>query len=350
MERENIEYGVRQDGIGITNEAGQELANHFPHRRDLAETVDDLTVLEEKEIRFGEDNVESENYKMIVTEGSNDEICVATDRYNLIQNEEVLKPVMQCIKNMNIDVVGQVRDYKSSLSVDIFPVNKQEHFERLDGLDGNFAIGLEYRLSHDKTSSIKVRPIITNYTTSRKTQLRVGSWRKISHYKAEDKDTKEVYNGMYEMTSEALFEMGYLAKQFVSKVKKAYKVTIDLEEENTSLSEMYEAWLHEDTPQKVVDSAVETAMERESDVRVNKNVYSMWSIVSGYTHALTNVSSMKDGNNKDRYYSKAKNALEFPEQIMNSILDEVENKEDNEEQITLNEVSQTERELRELRD
>lgn len=348
MEQENIEHIVRSNVL-VENEVGKEIMKDYPFRSDVTDVVDDLTVLEKKDIKFGDENTESENYNMIVTEEDQEEICVGTDRYNMIQNEEVLQPIIDCIDNMNINIVGQIRDYKSSLSMDIFPVNKQDAFKNLNSVNGNFAIGLEYRLSHDKTSSIKVRPIVVNYNNTKSTHMRVGSWRKVRHYKPEDKESKNIYNSVYTMTSEVMFEMGYLAERFVEKIENSYSTLIDMGENETSLGEVYRAWLPEDTPEKVIQGSVTSAMDRESDSRVQKNVYSMWSIVSGFTNALTNVSSMKDGNNKDRYYKKAKLALEFPERARNDVLEEIEDDDLDEEQLELSDIAQTEKELRDIK-
>lgn len=284
---------------------------------------------------------EVDDYDLVVSDDTeNDVICVATNRYNLIQNEEVVEQVVDVIERFNVGVVGFVRDYKEKVAIDLYPVHNTVLFESPD-VEDSLAFGLEVRVGHDKTESIKARPVIRDRYDS--TVLRgVTEWEKLKHVKPEDVDSKDITTRMYRMFAKSLFNLGYMAESYVNNVEKAYETKVDFSQEDFTLEEFYQEWLSQDfisdsivevAPRKAVDRAgitddmVENLPEGET--------LNMWAIISGYTFALSHESSMTDGYNKDRFHQIASNALNNPEKVIENVREEV--KEEEQEEVDIEE-------------
>ena len=268
---------------------------------------------------------EVDDYTLVITDDEEEfPITTATDRYNLIQNSEVVSQLLQVIDYFNIGVVGFVRDYKSKAVIDIYPSHNLVLFDNPD-VDEALSFGLEIRIGHDKTESVKARPILRD-SYSQSTIRGLGDWLRLKHVKPEDVDSKDISTRMYKMFSEAFFELGYLSSSYLDSVRRACETEIDFSTESFTIEEFYDEWLYESyIPKKVRNVAPRKALVRAGivDELVEEipedNKIDMWSIVSGYTYALSNVSNTTDGYTKDSMHNKASQALNHPEELIESV-------------------------------
>lgn len=271
------------------------------------------------------DGEEVENYSLVVSDDSAEtEICVATNRYNLIQNEEIVDAVTDAIEDMNLDFVGFVRDYKEKVVMDLYPIHNLVMFDSPD-VDGEvLSFGLEVRIGHDKTESVKVRPIMRE-SHDRSVVRGVGEWKKMKHVKPEDVDDKDISTRVYRMFSEATFSLGYMANTFVEDVRESCETYVDFSEEEFTVEEFYQEWLSQDyISNKIVDVAPRKAVQRAGVTKeMVENIpegetLSMWAIISGYTYAVGS-SGMSDGYNRDRCYEVATKALNNPTRLIDDV-------------------------------
>ena len=264
-----------------------------------------------------------------------DEICVASSRYNLIQNSEIVEALVDAIEEMNIEVVGFVRDYKSTAVIDVYPVHNTVMFESPQ-LEDTMSFGVEVRIGHDKTESVKARPILRD-SYDRSTVRGVGEWKRLKHVKPEDVDDKDVQSRMFQMFSESIYELGYMASTFLRDVENACTHTVDFGEEDFNIEEFYSMWLNQDfISESIVDKAPRKAVSRaglteEIVERVPEGeTLDMWSIISGFTYAVS-TSNMSDGYNRDRCHEIAAKAISNPGGLVEDIREEYQAEEEEEE-------------------
>jgi hypothetical protein len=268
-----------------------------------------------------------DDYSLVVTDDDEEQVITpATNRYNLIQNSEVIEPLMEVINDFNIEVVGFVRDYKGRAVIDIYPTHHTLLFESPDAEEA-LAFGQEIRIGHDKTESVKSRPIVQD-SYDRTTMRGLSDWSRLKHVKPEEVDSKDISTRLYQMFAKSFLRLGYMASTYIQEVEEAYFTEVDFSEEEFNPEEFYKVWLDEDfIPDKVKEVAPRKALVREGiynemveevpeDVTLN-----MWSIISGYTYAVGHESSTTDGYNKDRFHRKATDALSNPENTIHNVRD-----------------------------
>lgn len=276
--------------------------------------------------------------RMVITADEEEPISIVSDRYNLIQNQTVARALADVMDNFQVDGIGEVRDYKDKAVIDFYPVHGTTRFQNPDTED-HLAAGHEIRISHDRTSSVKVRPIVRD-GFCRNTIRGIADWRRLSHFKSE-KDGEELieqtYNDLYEMIAAATFDLGYLSEMWLSDVRDALEVDVDFADKDYGVDEFYKEWLSGRAPDKVVQAAARRAYFREGVIDgmdeprpENGASLSVWAIVSGFTYAYTHESGVTDGTTKDWYNRQANDALTQPKVFASSVTEAVEREDDEE--------------------
>lgn len=292
-----------------------------------------------------DDMWELDDYILVLTDEVEEEtITTATDRYNLIQNSEVVENLLDVIDYFNIGVVGYVRDYKAKIVLDIYPNHNRVLFESPDVQEA-LAFGIELRVGHDKKESVKVRPIIQD-NHSDTTVRGMSEWTNLRHVKPEGVESKDISTRMTKMFSEAFFKLGYLSSSYMENVKEAYRTKVDFSQEEFNIEEFYSEWLNENyISNKVKEVAPRMALVRDGvlDDMVEElpevREVSVWALISGYTYALSNASSMSDGYQKDMLHQKAASALRNPDNFVSRVREAYNEQE--EEDINIEEKAAT---------
>lgn len=284
---------------------------------------------------------EVESYNLLVDD-EDTVICPVSTRYNLVQNSEVADEIVNVVEEFNVEIVGYVRDYKDKAVLDIYPVHNLVLFDNPD-VEDSLAFGIEVRIGHDKTESVKARPIVRD--SHQNTTLRgLTDWLRLKHVKPENVESKDISTRVYQMVAKSLFSLGYMADSYLENVEKSYRTEIDFSQEDFTIEEFYEIWLEDDyVPNKVKEVAPRKALVR-ADItnEMVENIpegktLNMWALISGYTYALGNSSSTSDGYNKDKQHETASKALRNPKDLINEVREEFEKREEKEEEVDIEE-------------
>ena len=278
-------------------------------KHDDADTLQDFTV--------------SDKDQMVVTTGG-DRVGMVSSRYNLVQNERIFTTLAEAIEELNLhsNVFGEVRDYGSTVSLDLFVDHPTMQFSSDDDDDDDPSMfgGIEVRTSHDGTCSIRARPLL--YDSESEVFMRAFSgWRDAQHVKSEDEASKQMDTPMFQMFFESLLEAGYELDELISSIRRSSAHSIDFSQYDFTLKQFYNEWLPQ-PPQKVVDVAAGTALYRDGITSSptmepsNDETISVWALVTGGAYALTHASTRSDGNHRDRAFEALNSALSSPESFV----------------------------------
>jgi len=286
----------------------------------------------------------SDSVKMVVTEDW-EEICPVSNRFNLVQNKNIVTTLKNVVNDMNMTgfMFANVRDYRDKVVIDVWFDHNSVQFADPE-MGHTYWTGMEVRAANNKTESIQARGIVLNDKTG--SIIRgVTDWESAKHMKSEDAESEDMSDRMYKMFSKTIFELGYYADTIVNNIEGASSVVVDFYEKDYTLEEFYREWLDDNTPDTVFDGAVNRAYKYSNS---EQSGLSMWAVVMGYVSALNHDSSATDGYNNDRSHQKAREALQNPEKISNEVCTDLEDKQDDEEVDVVERAAETETEINQL--
>lgn len=293
----------------------------------LSEWSDEVTRHKIVNVAFGEGvNTEefelSKSTRMVVTREDHAEVTSVSNRYNLVDNKQVVETLADVLDNFNLqdNVYGEGRNYQDKVAVDLFFDTHSSVFD--NDFDNSMEFGVSVRSANDKSLSVQIEPIVKYIDGTIMRGIEDGK-SKFKHTKAEDKDSVDMYDQMYEMFGQSIFNLGYLADSFIQSVRTADSFIIDLDQEEFTISEFYEEWISNPTDaiieEAVHRSQVEAGIITESGSPQENPKLTAYNIIYGFTYAVNHASSVTDGSTRDRWHRTAREALSSPEMLLDSV-------------------------------
>lgn len=295
----------------------------------LSEWTDKVTRHKIVNVAFGE-GVDTENFdlskstRMVVTREEEQEVTSVSNRYNLVDNKQVVETLADVLDNFNLqdNVYGEGRNYQDKVAVDVFFDTHSSVFN--NDFDNSMEFGVSVRSANDKSLSVQIEPIVKYVDGTVFRGIENGK-DKFKHTKSEDEDSVDMYDQMYSMFGRSIFNLGYLADSFIQSVKTADSFVVKFGTEDFNMEEFYREWISNPTDAIVEEAVhraqVEAGLITESGSPQDEPSVTAYNLIYGFTYAVNHASSVTDGSTRDRWHKTAREALSSPELMLNSVRD-----------------------------
>lgn len=307
----------------------------------LSEWTDEVTRHKIVNVAFGE-GVDTENFevskstRMVVTREDHAEVASVSNRYNLVDNKQVVETLADVLENFNLqdNVYGEGRNYQDKVAVDVFFDTHASVFS--NDFDNSMEFGVSVRSANDKSLSVQIEPIVKYPDSTILRGIEDGK-EKFKHTKAEDEDSVDMYDQMYGMFGQAIFNLGYLADSFIQSVKTADSFVIDFQQEDFNIEEFYREWISTPTDAIVEEAVhraqVEAGLITESGSPDKNPTVTAYNLIYGFTYAVNHASSVTDGSTRDRWHKSARESLSSPDLMLSDVRNSYTAEEEEEDNI-----------------
>ena len=319
--------GVTQEDKTTSSRIQEWVQEHSGDVEPLSSWTSEVTRHKIVNVAFGEgvDPSEFEVSKatrMVVTRDDHAEVTSVSNRYNLVDNKQVVETLADVLDNFNLqdNVYGEGRNYQDKVAVDVFFDTHSSVFS--NDYDNSMEFGVSVRSANDKSLSVQIEPIVS-YPDGTVLRGIEEAKKKFKHTKAEDKDSVDMYDQMYEMFGEAIFNLGYLADSFIQNVKTADSFIVDFEQEEFTIEEFYEEWISNPTDAIIEEAVhraqVEAGLITDSGAPDENPSVTAYNLIYGFTYAVNHASSVTDGSTRDRWHKTAREGLSSPDMLLNEV-------------------------------